>query len=101
MRVQVQTIAATAILFAATFPALALEPIGVAVCDDFLAKYETCIMTKIAPERRDKLKGNVEQLHKTWSGLAGDPNMKGTLENICTQVAEGTKKNATNSVCEW
>jgi hypothetical protein len=99
---RVKTIMGTLMgLLALTNRALAVEPIGVVVCDDFLAKYETCIMTKIAPERREKLKGNVEQLHMTWSGLAGDANMKGTLENICTQVAEGTKKNATNSVCEW
>lgn len=87
--------------FLVSTPVLAVEPIGIAVCDDFLAKYETCIMTKISSERRDKLKGTVEQLRTTWAGLASDPGMKTTLEGICTQVAEGTKKNSTNKACEW
>jgi hypothetical protein len=81
--------------------ALALEPIGVAACDAFIAKYEACIATKIAAERQAQLTTNVTQLHAIWAKAAADPNQQATLASMCAQTAQGAKQTPLMKMCAW
>jgi hypothetical protein len=90
----------TLLVVATAMPVCADEKVGVPVCDDFLVKYEACIAT-LRPERQEKLKGNVEQLRKSWKALAGDQAMSAKLAPLCTQVADGTRTNAIGKTCKW
>src|SRR5437660_7939018 len=42
---------------------------GVAVCDDFLAKYEACISSKVPAAQQSMFKGQFDQTRKTWSDM--------------------------------
>jgi hypothetical protein len=52
---------------------------GVAVCDDFLVKYETCVNTKVPAAQQAALKVQVEQLKKTFTDLSKNANSNTTV----------------------
>lgn len=76
------TVAATAVHAQST---------GVAACDDFLAKYETCITSKIPGAQQATFKGQLDQTRKTWADAAKNPAAKPTLEAVCKQSADQMK----------
>jgi hypothetical protein len=65
--------------------------VGIAACDDFLDKYESCLNAKISVEQQPAFKTQVDQTRKTWSDLAKDPAAKSGLEASCRQTAEQIK----------
>lgn len=64
---------------------------GIAVCDDFLTKYEACISSKVPAAQQSMFKGQFDQTRKTWSDLAKDPGTKSSLELVCKQSIEQVK----------
>jgi hypothetical protein len=66
----------------------AADMTGIPVCDDFLAKYETCMTQKVPGAQQLAFKTQVDQTRKTWSDLAKDPRTKSVLEASCRQTAE-------------
>ena len=76
------TVAATAVRAQST---------GVAACDDFLAKYETCITSKIPGAQQATFKGQLDQTRKTWTDAAKNPATKPSLEAVCKQSADQMK----------
>jgi hypothetical protein len=60
---------------------------GVAACDDFLTKYETCVTTKVPDAQRATFKGQLDQTRKMWSDMAKDANTKAALDSTCKQSA--------------
>jgi hypothetical protein len=60
---------------------------GVAACDDFLKKYETCVTTKVPDAQRAAFKGQLDQTRKMWSDMAKDANSKAALDGTCKQSA--------------
>lgn len=81
--------AASAMLTIAV-PAYA-QSTGIAVCDDFLTKYETCISSKVPAAQQSMFKGQFDQTRKTWSDLAKNPGSKPSLEGMCKQSIEQIK----------
>ena len=76
------TVAATAVRAQST---------GVAACDDFLAKYETCITSKIPGAQQATFKGQLDQTRKTWTDAAKNAATKPSLEAVCKQSADQMK----------
>ncbi len=70
------------------------EKIGIAECDDYIAKYEAC--SKKVPEAgRAAYKSALDQTRASWKKLADNPQTKGTLAAACKQAlqtAEATWK---------
>ena len=60
---------------------------GVAACDDFLKKYETCVTTKVPDAQRAIFKGQLDQTRKMWSDMAKDASTKAALDSTCKQSA--------------
>ncbi len=60
---------------------------GVAACDDFLSKYETCVSTKVPEAQRATFKGQLDQTRKMWSDMAKDASTKAALDSTCKQSA--------------
>lgn len=66
------------------------QQIGVAACDDYMAKYEACLKKQgIADQAR--LDQALGQVRTSWKMLADNPQMKPSLEGICKQTAEAAK----------
>ena len=63
------------------------DKIGVAECDDFIAKYEACT-DKVPEMARAQYKSAITQWRDSWKKLAENPQTKGTLAAACKQAAE-------------
>jgi curli biogenesis system outer membrane secretion channel CsgG len=73
---------------ATTAPVSAGEKIGVPECDDFIAKYDACVSSKVPEQARAQFKSAVDQWRASWKKLADNPATKGSLAAACKQAAE-------------
>ena len=64
------------------------EKIGVPECDDFIAKYDACVSSKVPEAARAQYKSAIDQWRASWKKLAANPATKGTLAAACKQAAE-------------
>lgn len=67
------------------------EKIGVPECDDFLAKYESCVKGKVPEAQRATFQKTMTDWRSSWKKLADIPQTKSTLPGVCKQAAESTK----------
>ncbi len=72
----------------ATTTAKTGEKIGVPECDNFIAKYEACVSSKVPEMARAQYQSTLKQWRESWKRLAENPNTKSTLAAACTQAAE-------------
>jgi len=64
------------------------EKIGVAECDDFIAKYDACVSGKVPEAQRAMYKNAIDQWRKGWKQLADNPATKPTLAAQCKKIAD-------------
>ena len=64
------------------------DKIGVAECDDFIAKYEACVTGKVPEVARAQYQSAVKQWKESWKKLADNPQTKGSLAAACKQARE-------------
>jgi hypothetical protein len=87
----------TALLASATSAMLTIaasahaQSTGIAVCDDFLTKYEACVSSKVPAAQRAMFKGQLDQTRRTWSDMAKNPGTKSSLEGVCKQSIDQIK----------
>ena len=77
------------------------EKIGVAECDDFLAKYESCVTGKVPAAAQATYKAGMEQWRKSWKDLAANPQTKATLTQICKTQLDNAKSSLSSFGCSW
>ncbi|PYS90689.1 MAG: hypothetical protein DMF64_14235 [Acidobacteria bacterium] len=68
------------------------DKIGVAECDDYLAKYEACVDSKVPEAARAQLKASFETTRKSWQGLAATPQGKAGLAQACKAAHDAVKQ---------
>jgi hypothetical protein len=71
--------------------AQAADKVGIAACDDFLTKYETCISSKVPAAQQATFKSQFDQTRKAWSDMAKNASTKPTLEASCKQTMDQMK----------
>jgi hypothetical protein len=64
------------------------DKIGVPECDDFIAKYESCVSSKVPEMARAQYKTAIDQWRASWKKLADNPQTKGSLAAACKQAAD-------------
>ncbi|HEV8138246.1 MAG TPA: hypothetical protein VGP81_00615 [Pyrinomonadaceae bacterium] len=64
------------------------DKIGVPECDDFIAKYESCVTGKVPEMARAQYQSALKQWKESWKKLAENPQTKGSLTAACKQAAE-------------
>jgi curli biogenesis system outer membrane secretion channel CsgG len=72
----------------ATSTTAAGDKIGVPECDDFIAKYDACVSSKVPEAARAQYKSAIDQWRSSWKKLADNPQTKGTLAAACKQAAD-------------
>ncbi|HYH86510.1 MAG TPA: hypothetical protein VEX60_13745 [Pyrinomonadaceae bacterium] len=77
------------------------DKVGVAECDDFIAKYEACISGKVPAAAQATVKASLDTWRKSWKDLAANPSTKGTLAAACKQAAETAKTSMSAYGCAW
>ena len=81
--------------------AAAGQKIGVADCDDFIAKYEACVNSKVPEAARTQFQSAVKQWRDSWKKLADNPATKGTLAAACKQAATQQEAALKQYGCTW
>ena len=59
---------------------------GVAVCDDYLNKYEACLHDKLPEATRAQFQTSLDAMRSSWVQLAANPQTAAALENACVQA---------------
>lgn len=83
---------------AAATPAPAPAPVaasanslGVAECDDFLAKYEACLADKVPESARAALQQSLEATRAGWKQAIATPGGADALKTACTQMRDTSR----------
>jgi hypothetical protein len=99
-RPQMLSLAAGIALLAGVTTAHA-QSTGIAACDDFLTKYDACIVSKVPEAQRAMYKTQIDQNRKAWIDLAKNPSAKSTMEITCKQTLDTTKASLTAYGCTF
>ena len=81
--------------------AAAVDKIGVPECDDFIAKYDACVSSKVPEAARAQYKSAVDQWRASWKKLAENPATKGSLAAACKQAAAQQEAALKSYGCSW
>ena len=74
---------------------------GIAACDEFLTKYDSCVSSKVPAEQRAMYKTQLDQTRKAWVDMSKNPNTKTTMEAACKQTMDATKASLTAYGCSF
>ena len=77
------------------------EKIGIAECDDFLAKYEACVSGKVPEAARAQYKSALAQWRNSWRQLAANPQTKPTLAQACKTSVEQARTSMKAYGCDF
>ena len=77
------------------------DKIGVPECDDFIAKYDACVSSKVPEAARAQYKSAVDQWRASWKKLAENPATKGSLAAACKQAAAQQEAALKSYGCSW
>jgi len=79
------------LLMAGTVSSAQAQSTGIAACDDFLTKWDTCITSKLPAAQRGAYQAQIDQSRKLWLDAAKNPATKATVEATCKQTSDAMK----------
>jgi hypothetical protein len=79
----------------------AAQEVGIPVCDDFIAKYESCVTGKIPAASQAEFANALTQWRTEWKKLAADPNNNMILTGICNQMQAQSKASLSPFGCAF
>jgi hypothetical protein len=74
---------------------------GIAACDDFLTKYDACVVSKVPEAQRAMYKTQIDQTRKAWLDMSKNASVKATMESTCKQTLDATKASLTAFGCSF
>jgi hypothetical protein len=77
------------------------DKIGVPECDDFIAKYEACVSSKVPEIARSSFEAGVKTWRSEWKRMAENPQTKGSLVAACKQAREQQEAALKSYGCKW
>ncbi|HZT57013.1 MAG TPA: hypothetical protein VFA21_00160 [Pyrinomonadaceae bacterium] len=77
------------------------DKIGVAECDSYLEKYETCLNDKVPESARAMMRSSFEQTRKSWKDLAATPQGRNGLAQACKMADDSAKQAMSAYGCKW
>lgn len=77
------------------------EKTGVPECDEYIAKYEACVTTKIPEAQRATFTASLEEMKKNWKSAADSPQAKTALAGGCKQASTAAKQSMGAFSCSW
>ena len=92
--------AAALFVMAVAGPAHA-QSTGIAACDEFLQKYDTCVTSKLPEAQRATYKAQLDQTRKMWLDMAKNPSAKSTMEGTCKQTMDAIKTSLQSFGCSF
>ena|SRR5947209_6979630 len=77
------------------------DKIGVPECDDYIAKYEACVNSKVPESMRASVKASMDMARKTWKDAAATPQGRAGLATACKQALDTAKTAMSSYGCSW
>ena len=77
------------------------EKVGVAECDDFIAKYEACISAHVPDAQKQQHQGNIDALRSSWRQLASNAGAKEPLELMCKRQVVQARESMKEFNCQF
>ena len=77
------------------------DKIGVPECDEYIEKYEACIMSKVPEAARAASKSALDQSRKAWKDAAATPQGKAALATGCKTALDAAKQSTAAYGCQW
>jgi hypothetical protein len=81
--------------------ALAQETTGVPICDEFIAKYEACVKTKVPAASQKQMSDAIAQMRTQYKTMAANEQSKAQMPAICKQSMDATKQQMQAMGCAW
>jgi hypothetical protein len=89
---------------AATAPATTAstgDKIGVPECDDYIAKYESCVNSKVPEAMRATVKAQLDTARNSWRQLASTAQGKAGLAQACKAAHDAARQSLGAYGCSW
>ena len=77
------------------------DKIGVAECDDYVAKYESCLRDKVPAAARAQMENSFKQARDAWKKAAETPQGKASLAAACKQASDAAAAGMKAYGCTW
>ncbi len=77
------------------------DEIGVPECDEYIKKYEACLMSKVPEAQRAAFKTSYDTLRKSWKEAAATPQGKAGLATGCKMALDQAKTSFASFGCQW
>lgn len=77
------------------------EKIGVPECDDYIAKYEACISSKVPAAQRATFESSFKTMRDSWAEAAKTEAGKSGLAAGCKAAMDSAKTSLSSFGCEW
>jgi BRCT domain type II-containing protein len=77
------------------------DKIGVPECDDYIAKYEACVNSKVPEMARAQFNSAMKTARDAWRKAASTPEGKAGLAAACKQATESAKTSMKSYGCEF
>lgn len=77
------------------------EKIGVAECDDYIQKVETCLAGKVPEAQRATYKSTLDTMRTSWRKAAETPQGKAALAQGCKMALDQAKTSMSSFGCSW
>ena len=85
----------------ASSTAAAGDKIGVAECDDYLAKVDACVSGKVPEAARAQFRAGIDQTRASWRTSADNPQTRGSLAAACKTATESARATYKAYGCEF
>jgi hypothetical protein len=75
--------------------------IGVAECDEYINKYETCVKSKVPENLRATVQTSLDTSRKAWRDAAANPTTKASLPQLCKTAMDTARASMKAYGCDF
>lgn len=75
--------------------------IGVAECDEYITKYETCVKGKVPENLRATVQTSLDASRKAWRDAAANPTTKASLPQLCKTAMDTARASMKAYGCDF
>jgi hypothetical protein len=77
------------------------DKVGVPECDEYIAKFETCVSGKVPEAARAQYEASLKQLRDSWRAAASTPQGKAGLAQGCKMVTDQARQSMKAYGCDF
>ena len=77
------------------------DKLGIPECDEYIAKYEACVNSKVPEAQRAQVKTTLDQSRAAWRTAAATPQGKASLPGLCKQAMEMARTSMKSYGCDF